>query len=67
VTDPAYELIELERDLSLTWLTLNRPERLNAMNAQMLDELGEALEYLATDEQTRVIAIRGAGRAFSSG
>ncbi|HLH68707.1 MAG TPA: enoyl-CoA hydratase-related protein [Candidatus Dormibacteraeota bacterium] len=64
---PTYTTILLERDQSLTWLTLNRPERLNAMNATLLEEFSDALDVLAADEETRVIAIRGAGRAFSSG
>jgi enoyl-CoA hydratase/carnithine racemase len=64
---PAYTAIELERDEGLTWLTLNRPHRLNAMNWTLLEELSQALTYLATDDETRVIAIRGAGRAFCSG
>lgn len=64
---PGYKAIVLEREGSLTWLTLNRPERLNAMNWTLLEELSQALGVLAEDELTRVIAIRGAGRAFSAG
>ena len=64
---PAYRFIALERERGLTWLTLNRPERLNAMNAEMLSELSAALAALAEDAATRVVAIRGAGRAFSAG
>src|SRR5262245_40769753 len=64
---PGYETILLERDGPLTWLTFNRPERLNAMNTKLLDELRDALAVLARDDDTRVIAIRGAGRAFCSG
>jgi enoyl-CoA hydratase/carnithine racemase len=63
----AYKAIVLERDGPLTWLTLNRPDKLNAMNGTMLEELSAALEFLARHEATRVIAIRGAGRAFSAG
>jgi enoyl-CoA hydratase len=64
---PLYKTIELERDGGLTWLTLNRPERLNAMNWALLEDLSQALTHLATDDETRVVAIRGAGRAFCSG
>ncbi len=64
---PEFENILLERDEALTWITLNRPDRLNAMNPQMLDELEAGLEALRTDDDTRVVAIRGAGRAFSAG
>jgi enoyl-CoA hydratase len=64
---PELKTILLEREGPLTWLTLNRPERLNAMNGELLHEISDALSALAADEDTRVIAIRGAGRAFSSG
>jgi enoyl-CoA hydratase len=64
---PAYEAIRLERDGPLTWLVLNRPERRNALSRKLLEEFGRALEVLATDEATRVIAIRGEGSAFSAG
>lgn len=66
-TLPTYTTIELERDEGLTWLTLNRPHRLNAMNWTLLEELSAALTFLKDDSTTRVIAIRGAGRAFCTG
>jgi len=62
-----YENILVERDGPLTWLTLNRPDKLNAMSHGLLEEFSTALRSLAQDEATRVIAIRGAGRAFSAG
>jgi enoyl-CoA hydratase/carnithine racemase len=64
---PTYDTLLLDRDGPLTWLTLNRPERLNALNATLLAELSDALDALAGHDESRVIAIRGAGRAFSSG
>src|ERR1700682_14241 len=64
---PAYKAILLERDGPLTWLTLNRPDKLNAMNGTLLEELSAALAVPAKHDDTRVIAIRGAGRAFSAG
>jgi enoyl-CoA hydratase/carnithine racemase len=63
----SYDTLKIDREGPLTWLTLNRPERLNAISDQMLLELDDALEALARDDDTRVIAIRGEGRAFSSG
>jgi enoyl-CoA hydratase len=65
--EPEYETIELRRDDRVTWLVLNRPDSLNAMNATMLRELSAALTWLTDDDATRVIVIRGAGRAFSAG
>ncbi|MDE2005901.1 MAG: enoyl-CoA hydratase/isomerase family protein [Rhodospirillales bacterium] len=48
-------------------LTLSRPERANAINAAMLDELAEALDRAEQDEAVRAVIVRGAGAAFSSG
>lgn len=49
-------------------LTLNRPERLNAINLELLSELGSALAEASGDHETRVVIITGAGdRAFSAG
>ncbi|MGA7327670.1 MAG: enoyl-CoA hydratase [Rhodomicrobium sp.] len=48
-------------------LTLNRPARLNAFSAAMIDGLLEALHRLAKDADTGVIVLTGAGRAFCAG
>ena len=48
-------------------LDLNRPDKLNALNAELRDELTAAIAEAAADERVRVIAIAGAGRAFCSG
>jgi len=48
-------------------LTLNRPDKLNAVSAELRDELTAAIADAADDERVRVIAIAGAGRAFCSG
>ncbi len=48
-------------------LTLNRPEKLNALSATMLGELREALEAADADDGVRAIVVTGAGRAFCAG
>jgi len=48
-------------------LTLNRPERMNAVNYQMRDELRDFFISRLTDTDTRVIVITGAGKGFCSG
>ena len=48
-------------------LTLNRPERLNALNKAALLEINRALDSLEADAEVRVIVVSGSGRAFSSG
>jgi enoyl-CoA hydratase len=63
---PSYNTILLDRDGSVVWLTLNRPDRRNAMNAEMLEEFSAALRFLETDP-ARVLVIRGEGRSFCSG
>jgi enoyl-CoA hydratase/carnithine racemase len=48
-------------------LTLNRPAVLNALNANLVSELADAVQQAATDRNVWVVVVRGAGRAFSSG
>ena len=60
-------LIGYERRDALAVLTLNRPEKLNAINAAMIDGLHRALDTAEADEDVRVVILAGAGRAFSSG
>jgi enoyl-CoA hydratase len=56
---------ELEPGIAL--VTLNRPERLNAMTLELVAELGEALARLGADPGTRAIVLTGAGRGFCAG
>ncbi len=48
-------------------LTLNRPDKLNAIDARMVADLGGALDRAEADAEVRAIVLRGAGRAFSAG
>lgn len=48
-------------------LTLNRPERLNALHKGALDEINTAMDRAEADADVRVVVVSGAGRAFSSG
>lgn len=52
---------------AVTTLTLNHPDRLNALSEAMLDALEATLATLATDERIRVVILQGAGRAFCAG
>lgn len=64
---PQYEHLLLERDESLVWMTLNRPNEMNAINRKLLGETFDAFDWLADDKASRVIVIRGAGSCFSAG
>ncbi|MEV4672574.1 MULTISPECIES: enoyl-CoA hydratase/isomerase family protein [Actinomadura] len=48
-------------------LTLSRPERLNALSAELLDDLHRTLDEVAADPATRVLVLTGAGRGFCAG
>jgi enoyl-CoA hydratase/carnithine racemase len=48
-------------------ITLNRPEKLNALNDDVRRELHDAFTQLADDTEVRVVVLEGAGRAFSAG
>ena len=51
----------------VTRITLDRPERLNAMNAALIAELHQALAGVAADRACRVVVLTGAGRGFCAG
>lgn len=62
-----HEAIVLSRAGAAARIELDRPESLNAWNATLARELGEALSSLAADDQVRAVLVTGRGRAFSSG
>jgi enoyl-CoA hydratase len=61
------ETVLWEKDGNLGYITLNRPEKLNAISIEMQSEFDEVLDEAERDDGVRVIIVRGAGRAFSSG
>jgi enoyl-CoA hydratase len=62
-----FSTILVEKIGAVARLTLNRPERANALNAVMLGEIGEVLNDIEHDGDLRALIVRGAGAAFSSG
>jgi enoyl-CoA hydratase/carnithine racemase len=62
-----YKTILVEKKNHIAILTLNRPEKLNAMNLELKNELYHALDELEQDDDVRVVIMTGAGKAFSSG
>jgi enoyl-CoA hydratase/carnithine racemase len=62
-----FEEIQVDIKDSIATLTLNRPEKLNAMTGQMGEELYRAYSELDNNDDVRVIIVTGAGRAFCAG
>jgi len=62
-----YETIILEKKEGIAIITLNRPEKLNALTQQMNQELISALDDVDADDEMRVLVITGAGRGFCAG
>lgn len=60
--------IELRTHEGIAWVTLNRPDKLNALNRAMLEALAQALDSLEADSEVGVLVILGSGdRAFAAG
>ena len=66
-TDKMTELVLYEQIDTVAVISLNRPERLNAMDQAMLKELNQAAERAEQDDRIRAVVLTGAGNAFSSG
>jgi enoyl-CoA hydratase/carnithine racemase len=60
-------VVDYEKKEGIAYVTLNRPEKLNAMNAEMHEELGEIWADFRDDPDLRVAILSGNGRCFSAG
>src|SRR5690606_7740878 len=67
MTAPTYDTILYERREHIATIVFNRPERLNAINAQMAREIRDAVERAEGDDDVWTIVVTGTGRAFCSG
>lgn len=67
MSEPQEPEVLYEREGAIATLTLNRPDRLNAISARMLDTLSERLLEADRDPAVRVIVLTGAGRGFCAG
>jgi 2-(1,2-epoxy-1,2-dihydrophenyl)acetyl-CoA isomerase len=63
----AYETIQVTRDGNVVTVTLNRPDRLNALTIELLTELHAAARDIAGDRSIRAAILTGAGRGFCAG
>ena len=70
MTEQSYENILTDRvgtDDRIGRITLNRPEKMNALSVELLNEFRDALQAFEVDDSVRAIIVRGAGRTFSAG
>src|SRR5260370_7095457 len=61
------QLVTVSKDNGVATVTLNRPEKLNALNREMRGMFCRAMQELGADPAVAVVIITGAGRAFSAG
>ena len=61
------DLVLYEQRAPVARITLNRPDKLNALSAELVDGLEAAVKRAAADDEVKVIVLTGAGRAFSAG
>lgn len=62
-----FETLRVESDDAIGYLTLNRPDKLNALSVRVLRELAEAARWFDDRPEVRVVIVRGEGRAFTAG
>lgn len=63
----SYRRIDYQLDRGIARITLNRPEKRNALDQELLDELRAALQASANDDSVRIVVVAGAGKDFCSG
>ena len=62
-----YEHIKFEKSNGLATVSFNRPDKLNALNGRMAEELYEVVKAIGDDDEIKVFLLKGEGRAFSAG
>ena len=62
-----YQTFRIEKRAAADWVTLDRPEALNAMNERMIGELADYFAALCHDRSTRVVVLRASGKSFCAG
>lgn len=62
-----YETLILEREDGIATITLNRPQRMNALNEQLIAELVQVTDEVGRDDAVKAVVLTGAGRAFCAG
>ena len=62
-----FETIIIKKEEHIATITMNRPDKMNALNKQMLQEMVAAIDEIARNDDVRVVVLTGAGRVFCSG
>jgi len=62
-----YNTINVTKEEQITTIVLSRPEKLNALSPEMIDELDSVIPLIEKDKDTRAVVITGSGKAFSAG
>ena len=62
-----YGVLLYEKAEKVAKVTLNRPDKMNALNTQLMEELAEAVAQASRDDDVRAVVVTGAGRGFCSG
>ena len=62
-----FETILFRKEGAIAYITINRPKAMNALNTQVIEELGKAVDLVEADRSIRVVIFTGEGRAFVAG
>ncbi len=63
----SYATVKIEKEDGITWVIFNRPEKRNAMNAQLHFDMLDAITDLETDSETKILVLTGAGNSWCAG
>lgn len=61
------ETLKFTENDGIAWITLNRPEKMNALNTQLIEELTETLKKVEDEDSVRAVVLTGEGKGFCSG
>ncbi|KKI91837.1 hypothetical protein WQ54_12770 [Bacillus sp. SA1-12] len=62
-----FNTLEVQKKNYVGWIILNRPDKYNAFNEEMMAEIKDALSYFKNDKDVKVVSFKGTGKTFASG
>ena len=66
-SDPTFETVKVEFEDGIAWVSLNRPDKRNAMSPKLNRDMNDVLTWLEVDDRCQVMVLTGAGDAFTAG